>query len=290
MAYTLYRDNPFEIITTLFGYGANGKSVFTFLVTSLHGMKNVSNVPLSAILNDTFALSDLENKSVNFDTELSGATIYDTAILKRLTGSQPVRIQRKNQRAYDTTLYTKLFFSANRIPPTVDFSDAYYRRNIILGFPNQFEEGNNADSDLKNKLTTEEELSGIFNVLMTALRNLLKNKRIFVHEKSIQERRDKYELAVNPIEYFKQKVIAEDSLESDRILKETLYRAYEIFARENKLPIISKETLGKMLKNKRYGFKEGRESTGRRRTLWNGIKLAEKYHYLIESEQHILTA
>jgi hypothetical protein len=31
MAYTFYRDNPFEIITILFGYGANGKSVFTGL-------------------------------------------------------------------------------------------------------------------------------------------------------------------------------------------------------------------------------------------------------------------
>ena len=289
MAYTFHRDNPFEIITTLFGYGANGKSVFISLLTSLHGMKNVSNVPLSALLKDIFALSDLENKSINFDTELSAGTVNDTAILKKLTGSQPVRIQRKNQRAYDTVLYTKLFFSANKILQTTDDSDAYYRRNIILSFPNQFEEGRNADTDLKIKLTTEEELSGIFNVLMTALRNLLKNKKIFVHEKSIQERRGKYELAVNPIEYFKQEVIAEDLLESDRTLKETLYRAYEIFVKEKKLPKISKETLGKVLKTKKYGFQDGRESSGRRRTFWKGVKLTERYYQIIGSEQQTLT-
>ncbi|MRN41852.1 MAG: DNA primase, partial [Nitrosopumilales archaeon] len=50
MAYTFYRDNPFEIITILHGYGANGKSVFTGLLTALHGTKNISNVPLSAML------------------------------------------------------------------------------------------------------------------------------------------------------------------------------------------------------------------------------------------------
>ena len=50
IAYTFYRDNPFEIITILFGYGANGKSVFTGLLTALHGTKRISNVPLSSML------------------------------------------------------------------------------------------------------------------------------------------------------------------------------------------------------------------------------------------------
>jgi hypothetical protein len=109
MAYTFYRDNPFEIITVLFGYGANGKSVFTGLLTSLHGANNISNVPLNAMIKNTFALSDLENKDINIDTELSSAMIHDSAILKKLTGRQPIRIERKNQRAYDALLHAKLF-------------------------------------------------------------------------------------------------------------------------------------------------------------------------------------
>jgi phage/plasmid-associated DNA primase len=52
MAYTFYRDNLFEIITILFGYGANGKGVFTGLLSVLHGPKNVSNVALSSMLDD----------------------------------------------------------------------------------------------------------------------------------------------------------------------------------------------------------------------------------------------
>lgn len=39
MAYTIYRDNPFELITILFGYGANGKNVFSGLLTTVHGAK-----------------------------------------------------------------------------------------------------------------------------------------------------------------------------------------------------------------------------------------------------------
>jgi putative DNA primase/helicase len=286
MGYTFYRDNPFEIITLLFGYGANGKSVLTGLLTSLHGARNISNVSLYSMLKDIFALSDLENKNVNIDTELSSGTIYDTAILKKLTGKQPVRIQRKNQRAYDAILYAKLFFSANQIPEATDDSDAYYRRNIIISFPNKFE-GDKADPDLLQKLTTEEELSGIFNVLMVALGKVLKNKRIFVNEKTIQERREKYELAAKPIECFKQDAIAEDSTEFDQTTKEDLYRAYQIFAKRNKLAVKSKENFGKMLKG--Y-FQEGREPSGRRKTIWKGVRLTDKYRLQIESEQHTLTA
>ena len=94
------------------------------------------------MLKDTFALSDLEGKDLNIDNELVGQTIKETAVLKRLTGGsrQPIRIQRKNQKAYDTILYAKLFFSANKIPESTDTSNAYNRRMNIIPFPQYFRE------------------------------------------------------------------------------------------------------------------------------------------------------
>jgi P4 family phage/plasmid primase-like protien len=240
MAYTFCRDNKYEIITILFGYGANGKSVFTGLLTALHGARNVSNVPLSLMIKNTFALSDLENRDVNIDTELSSATIDDSTILKKLTGKQPIRIERKHQRAYDAILHAKLFFSANRIPQTTDDSDAYYRRNIVISFPNKFE-GDGADPNLLAKLTTDEEISGIFNVLMDALRDiLLKNNGIFINEKTIQARREKYDMAANPIGSFIKNVVAEDSIESDKITKDEFCQIYQSYCTQNKLVVASK--------------------------------------------------
>jgi|SRR5919112_5287625 hypothetical protein len=121
---------------------------------------------------------------------------------------------------------------------------------------------------------------------MIALRNILKKKKIFLNEKTIQERREKYELVSRPIECFKNDVIAEDSTESDYTTKEDLYRAYEIFAKKNKLAVESKENFGKIIK---HGFEEGRESSGRRKTFWKGVRLTDKYRLQIESEQHTLT-
>ena len=88
IAYTFLRYNTHELYFILIGNGANGKSVFTGLVTNLHGLKNVSNVSLTSLVTNRFALADLENKDVNIDTELSSATIKDMSILKKLTGKQ----------------------------------------------------------------------------------------------------------------------------------------------------------------------------------------------------------
>jgi len=89
MAYTFYRDDPYELYCILIGIGANGKSVFTAILTALHGHNNVSNVTLDSLINNRFAVADLENKNVNIDTELSSATIKDIAILKKLTVDSP---------------------------------------------------------------------------------------------------------------------------------------------------------------------------------------------------------
>jgi hypothetical protein len=52
--------------------------------------------------------------------------------------------------------------------------------------------------------------------------------------------------------------------------------------------MISKETFGKVLKTK-YGFQDGRESSGRRRTFWKGVRLTERYYQIIGHEQQTLT-
>ena len=52
----------------------------------------------------------------------------------------------------------------------------------------------------------------------------------------------------------------------------------------DKLAILSKESLGKILKKK--GYQEGRQSSGDRETFWKGIKLKEGYK--IDAKQETL--
>lgn len=277
MAYTFYRDIPFEYFFKLLGYGSNGKSVFTGLLTNLHDPKNISNVSISSLLDNRFALSDLESKDVNVDTEISTAVIKDTSILKKITGGrkQPIRIERKNQRAYDTYLHAKLFFNANIIRESIDQTAAYYRREVLISFPSTFE-GKKDDPYLLQKLSSEEELSGIFNVLMIALHRILKNNGIFIYEKTVEQRIKKSERATDPVKAFKEDAIAEDSTEDEWITKADLFSAYVKFCKNYNMAIKSIEEFGRDLK--RLGLEGGKRSTGHeRRTCWLGIRLNPEY-------------
>ncbi|TVP40183.1 phage/plasmid primase, P4 family [Candidatus Nitrosocosmicus arcticus] len=288
MAYTFYRDCPYEHFFKLFGYGSNGKSVFTGLLSAMHDTKNISNVPISSIVDNRFAISDLEFKDVNIDTELSSASVNDTSNLKKLTGGrkQPIRIERKNQKAYDTYLHAKLFFNTNTITETIDQTAAYYRREVIISFPNTFEGTERDDPFLLTKLSSEQEMSGIFNVMMIALRTLLNRNGLYLNEKTIEERREKYEKAVDPIRAFYEEAVLQESVVSDKVTKDDMYDAYVKYCNKYKIAIKQKESLGKELK-KKMNIEDGRlgvEIDGKRKTCWNGVRLSPEYEKKIEME------
>ena len=297
MAYTFHRDYMVETLFMLLGLGANGKTVYSSTLSALHGADNVSNVPLSEMLGDRFALSDLENKDLNIDNELAGQTIKETAIMKRLTSGsrQRIRIQRKNQRAYDVVIYGKLFFNANKIPESIDTSDAYNRRLTILAFPNRFE-NSMADKQLLEKLTTEEEKSGIFNMLMTALRRIRKTQDVYVNEKTIEEKRMKYQRAHNPVNAFLEEVVNEESTEDNYISKVDLYIVYIIYCGKYSLPTEKYDEFCKQVKKNRSERINGgsqildtRKDLGEKNSegkskftyCWIGIELTREYKKLL---------
>lgn len=157
------------------------------------------------------------------------------------------------------------------MPDTNDFTDAHMRRLLMITFPNQFE-GIDADVKLKDKLTTQEELSGMFNILMEALRRILNTESIYQNDRTIQERRERHEKLNNPIGAFLEDANHQDATELDFIAKDDLYLAYQNYCKHHKLPIQKKETFGKLLK--RAGCKDGLEGPKEtRKRVWYGIKL-----------------
>lgn len=195
----------------------------------------------------------------NLDAELSTGKIEDTAILKKITGQQSVRVEQKNQKAFDTSLYAKLWLSANKLPYSSDQTGAYYRRHVVIATPNTFDVKadptqriKKMDINLLSKLTTDEEKSGIFNFLMKSLRNVLKNDGIYVSARTIEERRTKYLLASDPITAFLDTAIkfVIDSDEPKITSKEVMYMAYSEFCSRNRIAAVKKEVFGKSLKKR----------------------------------------
>lgn len=273
IAYTFVRYNPHELYFILIGIGANGKSVYTGLMTNLHGPNSVSNVSLKELANDHFGLADLDNKDVNIDAEMTSNSIKDLSVLKKLTGIQPIRVQRKHQHAYETVLHAKLIFNANQLPVSPDNTDAHYRREIILSFPNQFE-GEKEDPDLLKKLSNEEELSGIFNIIAPALKRLVTTQRVNVNQKTIVERKKKAELIREPIKSFFKDAIDPNSGLNDYVLIDDLYAAYILFCKYHKLPIENQTNFDKEVEDKTQAVKRRKtiDDKGKIR-VWKHIRL-----------------
>ena len=164
-----------------------------------------------------------------------------------------------------------------------DTSDAYIRRVIIIAFPNRFE-GKKEDRHLISKLTTDEEISGIFNVLMIALRRIRMNKEIYEHTKIIENKSTRYLVTVDPIQAFLDKAVSPESLVTDRTYKDRLYDSYKRFCKKNTLSIVNYDSFCRNIKNKDY--LDGREGTEDRKYFWKGIRLTEEY--LLEMEQSTL--
>ena len=248
--------------------------MFIGVLSNLHGLGNISNVPLHSLVADRFASADLENKDVNVDTELSSSTINDMSQLKRLTGNQPTRIQRKGQHAYDTVLWAKQFFNANQLPRTSDESDAHYRREIVISFPRQFQ-GKNEDPNLLKKLITEEELSGIFNIVIKCLRTIGNRNEIYVNSKSISERRKRAELTRDPITVFLDVAISKDPKYDDFETKDDFYTAFIKFCNKKKLPVLSYDEFAKTLKKEHSLTKDRKMIEGKKQTIWKCVKLVK---------------
>jgi phage/plasmid-associated DNA primase len=86
--------------------------------------------------------------------------LIHTGTFKMLVSGDTIRAQKKHGQPFDFKNKSKQIFSANEIPESEDQTYAYFKRWIILVF-NKLFQGDERDTDLIDKLTTEEELSGL---------------------------------------------------------------------------------------------------------------------------------
>ena len=239
-AYCLYRGLPFHKWLLFNGSGRNGKSVTTELITRFLGHDNVSNEELDRILDNTYASANLYGKLANIDSDLSSETLKKTGKLKKLTGNDWIIAEQKFKTAFQFKNGSKFIFSANRMPITPDTTDAYFARIIMISFPNQYI--NNADPYLIEKLSTPEEMSLLFLLLIERLPRVLQNgistKKT---DDIIQYNYTKYKESSDPIGLFRELSIKKNKGWFQT--KDEVYEAYERFCTAKNLPKESSGTL-----------------------------------------------
>lgn len=223
MGYTLIPSCHLEKFFMLIGPGANGKSVVLSVLVELLGRAHVSAVQPSKF-EHSFQRAHLHGKLANIITEIAeGAEIAD-AQLKSLVSGEMTTAEHKHKPPFDFSPYAKHWFGTNHLPHTRDFSDALFRRAIILSFNNKFE-GANRDVHLIDKLRAE--LPGILNLALAGLKRLLENNA-FTECASSAEIARKWRIEADQVAQF-----VGDACENDKghsVTSADLYGSYRFWA------------------------------------------------------------
>ena len=123
----------------------------------------------------------------------------------------------------------KLIYSANSLPSIKAEDDAFYNRWVIIPFENSFY--GHEDTNLTEKLTTPEELSGILNFALSGLIRLKKNDWQFSDRISSGTY---YRRKSNPILAFLEDCC--ECSESEHVVKAELLMAYNTWASAHGYP------------------------------------------------------
>jgi putative DNA primase/helicase len=193
---SMLQDYPFHRIICLHGRGLNGKGVFLKFLRKLIGKNNICSANLKRLIKGDFESSKLYKKLVCQVSETDFSTLKDTSIIKQLTGQDLVSTSFKGKDGFDFENFATLFIATNSLPLTEDRTDGFYRRWMILDFPNQFEEG----KDILGRIPEVEYNN--FCLQMLDVVNKLIDKGIFSNDGTIQERKQRYEDKSNPLKLF----------------------------------------------------------------------------------------
>jgi P4 family phage/plasmid primase-like protien len=196
MAYCCYNDYSIHRIFVFIGGGSNGKSTFMQLIENFIGKKNICSTSLDALIENRFETFSLYGKKVASVGETNFGLLERTDLIKKLSGNDIVKFEAKNKGAFEGRNTAKLIVSSNSLPTSDDRSDGFYRRFLILDFPNQFKE----KVDLLKNIP-EEEYCNLANWCVNNL-PLILERGGFSGEGDIEERKQKYILSSNPLPIF----------------------------------------------------------------------------------------
>ena len=210
---------------------------------------------------------------VNIDADLSpDIMLRNTGKLKKLTGNDQYLAEFKYKTPFKFRNGAKLVFSCNKIPESDDMTDAFFRRLIIINCTGQFL-GDKEDINLIDKLTTSEELSGLFHLLVNRLPRVLENGIRKTTNDVLEKTVDKYTRGSNPVEYFVKTALVLDS--TARVKKLDMYDEFERFSHEKGLPVESEQSFSRKM-TQVYGFKTQQfRDKGERAYFYVGVRITD---------------
>jgi putative DNA primase/helicase len=256
IGYSLLTSCRFEKFILLIGGGANGKTVLLKVLEALIGYLMVCAVQPSQ-LDNKFQRAHLAGKLVNIVTEIAeGAEIAD-AQLKAIVSGELTTAEHKHRPPFDFHPFATCWFATNHMPHSRDFSEAMFRRAIVITFNNKFE-GASCDPNLIDKLKTE--LPGILTLALGAIRGVILRGTFTEVASSISAKNEWRLNCDQAAQYFEERL---QKSPGAKVGSTTLYGDYRDWATEQGVNrVLTQKNLIQRLVN-RYGLVVGRDMTHR---------------------------
>jgi len=269
MAYCMLSNYPIHRIFCFIGSGMNGKSKFLELLRIFIGSKNTCCTELDTLMTSRFEVTRLHKKLVCQMGETNFNEMNKTSLLKKLSGGDLIGYEYKRADLFEEHNYAKIIISTNNLPTTTDKTIGFYRRWMIIDFPNQFDESKDILEDIP-----EEEYKSLALKCSGILKEILE-KRTFTNEGSIEERTDRYEAKSNFLEKFI-KMFTEEDFEG-YISCADFYKKFADWSKELRHREMSETSLGMAMK--KIGISQERkffgwmfDGKGGNMRIWSGLK------------------
>ena len=262
-------DQPFQKALLLVGPTGSGKSTFLNVVNEFLGHENVANQSLQALANQRFAKAELYRKFANIYNDLDAVSIQNPGVFKTLTAGDPIMAERKNKDPFRFQPTQTLLFAANQVPSVDHDDDAFYRRWLIVEFPETI-----PPADQNPNLGDEfrDELPGILNWALDGYARLMRQGQ-FTEDQNIESTRSFWRSYGTSIEQFLQEKV--DIIPEADIPEDDVYDAYCEFCDHQGLPSRSKQTVTKELKWRANVEQTRPNIDGERIRCYSGIILSD---------------
>ena len=229
IAYCCYTSYPIQVLFCLHGNGRNGKTCFLRLLSNFIGKENLCSTELDLLVgqqSSRFESFKMYKKLACMMGETNFGVLNKSSLLKKLTGGDLIGFEMKGKKPFDDYNYAKMLIASNSLPTSEDTSDGFYRRWIILDFPNQFPEG----KDIIRTIP-KEEYNNLAKKIIQILPKLIESGT-FTNQGNVNVRKNKYIMASNPLPIFLKEYCISD--ESEFISYNELYTMYVNFLRKKK--------------------------------------------------------
>lgn len=267
--------------------GRNGKSKAVEVIKRFVGTNNCTNRTINDIEKDNFARGDLINKMANLCGDMSSDEITQSGWFKALVGRDLISAPRKFKTTVEFTNYAKMIFSTNELPRVRTDSLGFWSKWVVFTFPYTFLTQSEIDKypedsrtnlklidpDIIDKITDEDQMSGLLNWALIGLKRLLKNRKFSTSESS-EDIKIMWTRKANSLKAFIQDYTIEDI--DGEISKQEFLRAYIQYCRKNKLRKMGDKAIHHNLMIECGAFEEQKMYKGSMTRCWTGIKLKDK--------------